>query len=129
LLRRLCQFAIDEGIIKADSGGVSRSVGVVEMLWTRPVHESHAHGAWLTARVDVAATQLKSIQIATRRPDGNHFGVCAGIIRAKHLVSAFAHNFAVSYNHRAEWAALSGLNIFEGELNSSPHELWIQSFT
>ena len=121
------QFAVNECVIKADLRCVSGSIGVINDFRARPVYEAHAHRARLAACIDFALVELKGLQLLAGGANSDDLRMRAGIIRRKHLVCALADDASILDHYGAKWSAIPGMNIVNGKLNRSPHELWIQS--
>src|SRR5262249_60672464 len=70
-LRHLRNFAVNELVIEADLRGVDPRVGKIDAPQSRPIDRAEAHGAGLTARVDIAVHQVESTEERASATNGH----------------------------------------------------------
>lgn len=119
-------FAVDEGVVETDSGGVVGRIGVIETRETSPIDGAKTHGAGLTGGVELAVLQFERCEFGAGAANGEDLGVSGGIVARGDLVDAFGNDLAMAYDDRAERPAAAGADILERELDGASHE-WVGS--
>ena len=118
----LFQFAVDEGVVETDFGGVLGGIGEIDARKTGPVDGAKAHGTGFARSVEFAIFQFEDAQFVASATNGNDFGVGGWIIGLSDLICAFGDDLAISHDHGAKRATAAGLKRVDRELNGPFHE-------
>ena len=115
------QFAVDKGIVEACRRRIVLRGGIEEAAQPCPVNRAQTHGARLARGVDVAAREVKSVQLRRCGTDGLHLGVRRGVVVGCHAIHALGNHLAAARNHRSERAAPVA-HVLHGQVNGPLHQ-------
>jgi hypothetical protein len=125
--RSQCELGVELEVVEADGGGVFDTKSIVDPLDACPVDGAEAHRAGFAGGVDFAVGEAEVADLRAGIADGGDFAVGGGVVVPQDLVPAFADDFTIADDNRAEWSAMTGEHAFSGELDGATHELWIGS--
>ena len=95
-------FLVDQVVIEINPLRVFAGVAVINFLEARPVDRRETHRTRLATRVEFAVVELESFEAFARIADGDHLGVCRGIVGGGDLIPAAPDDLSFADDHRAK---------------------------
>src|SRR5690606_2346692 len=104
---RKMDLLVDQTVIEAGACGIFTCAGENDAIGTGPINGTQAHGAGFATAIDRATQELVIADRVACITDGDHLGMCGGIVGREHFVVALPDHPAVLYDHTAERAAFT----------------------